>query len=202
MEARNVRAPERDVRRAAEALEVKERSRLRMEILKRAKRLLKGTSVELEEEHGEIELEIESDAARVPAKTVEGFDLEALMGDPEFRTETRRIGTLEYVVTERIKDRTVVRPDGHGQYPEKEDLRAAMNHDGFVALRWHVRGVPPEQAALIAFHHHRKPKEWLWRASEALLAADAELKPDEAVQRAGMVINDLIDLHRKRTERL
>jgi hypothetical protein len=203
MEARNVRAPERDVRRAAEALEDKERSRLRLEILKRTKRLLKGTSVELEEEHGEIGLEIENDAVRVPAKTVEGFDLEALMGDPEFRTETRRIGSMEYVVTERIKDRSVVRPDGHGRYPEKEDLQAALKHDLFLALRWASKhGISPAEAALIAQHHHRKPKEWLWRATEALLAADASLEPNEAVRRAGLVINDLIKMHRAHQERL
>lgn len=195
---------ERDVRKLLEVRDAEERKRLRIEILKRAKRLLKGTSVELEEEHGEIELEIESDAARVPAKTAEGFDLEALMGDPEFRTETRPVvENGEYVTTERVHDRAAVRQDGHGRYPEKEDLRAALAHDLFLAMRWVAEhGISPEEAALIAHHHHRKPKEWLWRATEALLAADAELEPDEAVRRVSRVINDLIGMHRTRQERL
>jgi hypothetical protein len=203
MEARNSRAAERDVRQAAEARDVKERAQLRLEILKRAKRLLKDSAIGLEEERGELTLAFETEDVRVPAKTIEGFDLDALTGDPEFRTETRRIGSMEYVVTERIKDRSVVRPDGHGRYPEKEDLQAALKHDLFLALRWASKhGISPAEAALIAQHHHRKPKEWLWRATEALLAADASLEPNEAVRRAGLVINDLIKMHRAHQERL
>lgn len=156
----------------------------------------------MEDDRGEITLALETEDARVPAKTIEGFDLEALMGDPEFRTETRRVGSLEYVVTERIEGQSVVRPDGHGRYPEKEDLLAAMSHNVFAGMRWAQQGVPPEDAALITHHHHRKPKEWLWRASEALLAADAALEPHEAVRRAGLVINDLIEMHRTHQERL
>lgn len=193
---------ERDVRKVLEVRDAEERRRLRIDLLKRAKRLLKGTSVELEEEDGEIALEIESDAAHVPAKIIEGFDLEALAGNPEFRTETRRVGAIEYVITERVKDRALVRPDGHGAYPEQEDLRAAMHHDFFMAKRWDLQGVPTEQAALIAFHYHRKPKEWLWRATEALLAAAPDVEPDEAVRRSGLVINGLIEAHRRRVERL
>lgn len=198
----NATNAEREVRAVRESRDTKERERLRADLLKRAHRLLKGSSIELEEEDGEIALEIESDAAHVPAKIIEGFDLEALAGNPEFRTETRRVGAIEYVITERVKDRALVRPNGHGAYPEQDDLRAAMHHDFFMAKRWDLQGVPTEQAALIAFHYHRKPKEWLWRATEALLAAAPDVEPDEAVRRSGLVINGLIEAHRRRVERL
>ncbi len=191
---------ERDIRAVAEARESKERERLRAELRKRANRLLKGTGIGLEEEDGEIGLGLEAEAARVPAKAVEGFNVDAIVGDPAFRTETRRIGSLEYVVTERVRDRAVVRPDGHGAYPEKEDLRAAMLHGLSVMRNWQAQGVSPEQAALVAHHHHRQPKEWLWRAAEALLAAEPSLGPAEAVRRAGLIVNDLITLHRERME--
>ncbi len=203
MEARKPVASERDLRKAFEAREVKELGQLRVEILKRAKPLLKDSGIRLRDDKGPIQISPESEERRMPAKTVEGFDLEALAGHPEFRTETRRVGSIEYVMTERIKDRSVVRPDGHGRYPHKEDLDAALKHDYFLAMRWVAKdGIPPEQAALIAHHHHKKPKEWLDRALEALLASEATLTPDEAMRRAATVINDLIDAHRKRAERL
>ncbi len=200
MKSGDAKSAEREIRAVRESRDIKERDRLRVDLLKRANRLLKGSNIELEEEDGEIALEIESDAARVPAKTIEGFDLEELAGHPEFRTETRRIGMMEYVVTERVGDHSVARPDGHGAYPEKEDLRAAMLHGLSVMRNWQAQGVSPEQAALVAHHHHRKPKEWLWRAAEALLAADPGLDPEEAVRRAGLIVNDLIALHRERME--
>lgn len=207
-----VEAPkeERGLRLLKEERAEKEGRAVRATLLRKAKEVTKDFDLpfSIEEEKGELTIETETNERILSAKDYEGFDFEELKGNPNFRTETRRIGSLEYTVTERIKDAkghesSVVRPDGHGQYPEQEDLRAAMAHDFFLAQRWmHKDRIFPDEAALVMHSYHRKPSEWLYQAMESLMAAKPELGAEHAARMAATVINDLMKAHTKRMESL
>lgn len=183
--------------------------RLRAALVRRANAVLEDLElpIELEENKGKVEIGFD---VKPPTtiKEYEGFDLEALEGDPSYRTETRRTGTLEYVVTERVRapdghESSVVRPDAQGSFPDADDVRAALQHDFLMARRWfHQDRIFPDEAALIMHQYHRKPSEWVWRAMEALMAAKPELEPDHAARMSGIVIRDLVEAHRKRIESL
>ncbi|MCC6563645.1 hypothetical protein IT087_02025 [Candidatus Uhrbacteria bacterium] len=209
LEAPRPNAAEKGLRLARAERTEKEGEVLRATLMKRANHVLKDLDLpfELDEEDGALELEVEVDPP-FSIKQYEGFDLEELKADPNFRTETRRIGSMEYVVTERIRDKhgvesDIVRPDGHGAYPDKEDLDAALQRNFFMAQRWfHEDRIFPEDVALIMHHHHPKPKEWLWRAMDALLASHPDLEPDLAATWAAKVIKGLTEAHRRRLESL
>jgi hypothetical protein len=162
----------------------------------------------LEEDQGEMDLKMDVEKP-FSLKDYEGFDLDALMGDPKFRTETRRIGSAgyTYVMTERVRDKNgresvTVRPDGQGDYPKKEDLRPAMMHDFVLGREWAMKLRSIADALLIMAHYDSHPKDWLWHATEALLASSPDLDPSEAVRMSGMVIKDLVEAHRARMEAL
>lgn len=203
-------AAERGLRLLKDEQRKKEGKVVRSALMRKAKEVLSDLQLpfSIEEEKGELHLEAEVKERVLNVKDYEGFDLEELMGHPNFRTETRRVGSLEYSVTERIRDKsghesTVVRPDHHGAYPEKEDLQAALQHDLFMAQRWMQKErIFPDEAALVMHHFNRKPKEWLYRAMEALMAAKPELGPEHAARMAGVVINDMVKAHAKRTQSL
>ncbi len=209
VEAPRLNAAEKGLRLVKGERAEKEGQVLRTALMKRANGVLQDLKLpfELEVERGKLELEVDVERP-FSIKEYEGFDLKELMGDPNFRTEMRRVGSLEYVVTERISDKNgreseTVRPNGHGAYPEQEDLQAAMAHDFFSARRWfHEDRIFPDDAALIMHNYHTKPSEWLWQAMDALLASYPEMEPEQAAKWAGTVIKDLIASHRKRAESL
>lgn len=185
-----------ELREATDARSEKEGKVLRASLVKRGNGVLQEAHApfKLDDEGGHIGLDFDVER-EFKIKDYEGFDLDELAGDPSYRTETRRVGTIDYVVTERAgKETVIVRPDGQGEYPEKADLRAAMDHGLFVIQTWGS----PEDIALIAHHYRRKSTEWLLSAIKALCAADPNLEPKVAAEKASVIIKGLIELHRKR----
>jgi hypothetical protein len=162
-----------------------------------------GLPLEFEKQQGKVALKM--DVKRpFSVESYEGLDMEKMAGDPHYRTETRRVdSTGAYVLTERSHDKhghesVTVRPDGYGAYPEEGDLRAAMMHDFALGRKWHTQLRSFSDAALIMHNYDPCPKQWLWRAMEALCASSPDLEPEEAANMTTMVIKDLVRAHRER----
>jgi hypothetical protein len=110
-----------------------------------------------------------------------------------------------YVATERVEllDGSVnvmVRPDEHGHNLSKQDLRAALEHDMYLGVRWATQGITPEQAALIAHSFCRKKENWISKAKQSMSAFDPSQSPEEVDKKVMVVIDGLIEMHNKKIQ--
>lgn len=180
---------------------------LRQEIGKGANRILRGQGIEIhvttnaQADALGIEFRVES---KLRGNAPETFDPNELVGDPVFKEEPRHVSG-GYVVTERIIDprgeEIAVYPDEHMLYPaSKEDVLVALHHDLYLGARWAMRGIAPEEAALIAHSYRREKAKWLYQAKVSLLATNPDLSEKDAAQKSGTVIEGLIEMHKKRQE--
>lgn len=187
----------------------KKRQTFLVTFAKHVNALMDDLELPLEFEKQRDELRLKMRAARpFPADGADEFDEDHLTNEPEFRIERLPVrGVVDtYVSVESVCDKKgnaseTVHPDGHGAYPDPEDLKAAMKRNFFLVRGWMRKGgILPEDAALIMHSYNPKPKEWLLRAMESLCAASSGLEPGRAAIMATTVIKDLVSAHRNRME--
>ncbi len=165
-----------------------------------------GLPVEFEKQRGKIALKMSVERP-LSVEGCEDFDLDALLVEPNVRAERLPVKgkadtyvSTKYVHDKNGKESLTVHPDGHGVYPDKEDLKVARMQNFALGRKWAIHLGSIADALVVMRSYHPKPKEWLWQSMQTLCAASPELEPEQAAKMATMVIKDLVGSYRKHVE--